>query len=151
MSEETKKKDFGEIFTEERTTWLKRIQELSIRMRNIRELGEVQVDLFSDRQRILEYCHNLGQILSKLNSEFRKRKKDQLVFHSEKSQANYKYGSNEKSTLIDGDLSELKSRIDLVDNQISYMNETSKTIDHMLYGVRSRIQLEDYLRAGSVK
>ena len=86
-----------------------------------------------------------------MNSEFRRRKKDQLVTHSEKSTANYKYGANEKTTLIDGDLTELKGRLDLVDNQIGYMNETAKTIDHMLYGIKTRIQLEEYLRSGSVK
>ena len=144
-------KNFEEIFSDEKISWRKRIQELSIRMRNIREIGEVQVELYSDRQKILEYTHTLGQVLSKLNNEYRKRKKDQLIFHSEKSTANYKYGANEKNTLIDGDLSEIMGRVDLVDGQISYMNETMKTIDHMLYGIRTRIQLEDYLRNGGVK
>jgi hypothetical protein len=138
-------KDFGGIFAKERSEWSKKIQSLSVRMRNIREVAEVQIELLSDRQKVLEYKHSLAQALSKLNSEFRKRKKDQLVHHSEKSTANYKYGANEKTTLIDGDLTELKARIDLVDDQISYMNETMKTIDHGLFGIKTRIELENHL------
>jgi hypothetical protein len=121
-------------------------------MRNIREVAEVQVDLFSDRQKVLEYCHTLGQILSKLNAEHRKKKRELLVHYTEgRSELNVKYGANEKTTIIEGDLSELKYRIELVDGHISGMNEVSKTIDHMLYGIKTRIQLEDYLRNGSVK
>jgi hypothetical protein len=41
--------------------------------------------------------------------------------------------------------------MDLVDGQISFLNETMKTVDHMLYGVKSRISLEEYLRSGAVK
>lgn len=142
-------KDFGEIFTAERATWKDRIMELSIRMRNVREIAEVQIDLFSDRQKLLEYTHKLGQALSKLTAEYRKRRKDQLIQRTERE--NKMYGANEKTVLIEGDLSDLKERIDLVDNHISHMNETAKTIDHMLYGIKTRIQLEDYLRSGSVK
>jgi hypothetical protein len=53
--------------------------------------------------------------------------------------------------LIEGDLTELKERIDIVDNQISFINETIKTVDHFLYGIKSRIALEEYLRSGAVK
>ena len=81
--------------------------------------------------------------------EYRKKKKDQLISRTEKE--NFKYGANEKNVLIDGDLSELKYMIDLVDLHITGLNETSKTIDHMLYGIRERIKLEDFIRSGSIK
>ena len=142
-------KDYGALFFEEQQTWTQRISELSIRMRNIREVAEVQIDLFSDRQRILERCHKFGQTLAKLNAEYRKKKKDQLIQWTTKNDR--LYGANEKNVLIDGDLSDLKYMIELVDEHISKLNETSKTIDHMLYGIRERLKLEDYLRNGSVK
>ena len=143
------KMDFDKKFSEERGEWTERIRTIAIRMKNIRELAEVQVDLYSNRQLLLEYIAKLGQVMTKLNAKFRKDKADRLKHYSENSQV--KYGANEKTPLIDGDLSDLKERIDIVETQISFLNETMKTVDHMLYGVKSRISLEEYLRSGAVK
>jgi hypothetical protein len=136
-------------FYKERTEWTERIRELSIRMRNIREIGEVQVELYSDRQKLLEYAYKLGQILSKLNSKYRADRKAKMMYYSEEH--NVRYGSNEKTTLIEGDLNEIKRKIDLIDNQMSFFNETVKTVDHFLYGVKSRIALEEFMRGGGIK
>ena len=141
--------DFNQKFEVERGEWTEKIRELSIRMKNIRELAEVQVDLYSNRQILLEYSAKLGQVMVKLNAKFRKDRAERLKFYSEKTQV--KYGANEKTPLIEGDLSELKERMDIVEGQISFLNETMKTVDHMLYGVRHRIMLEDYLRSGAVR
>jgi hypothetical protein len=143
------KVDFNEKFETERGEWTDKIRELSIRMKNIRELADVQVDLYSSRQGLLEYSAKLGQVMVKLNARFRKDRADRLKYYSEKAQV--KYGANEKTPLIEGDLSELKERMDIVEGQISFLNETMKTVDHMLYGVKSRISLEEYLRSGAVK
>jgi hypothetical protein len=139
--------DFEEQFSTERSEWTERIRELSIRMRNIREIAEVQVELYSDRQKLLEYAYKLGQILTKLNAKFRSDRRTKMVYYSEEH--NTRYGANEKTTLIDGDLSEIKRKIDVVDNQMSFLNETVKTVDHFLYGVKSRISLEEFMRGSS--
>jgi hypothetical protein len=141
--------DFDKKFGEERSEWTEKIRSLSIRMKNIRELAEVQVDLYSNRQIILEYIAKLGQVMTKLNSKFRKDKAERLKHYSENSQV--KYGSNEKNPLIEGDLTELKERMEIVETQLSFLNETIKTVDHCLYGIKSRIALEEYLRSGAVK
>jgi hypothetical protein len=139
--------DFEEQFSTERSEWTERIRELSIRMRNIREIAEVQVELYSDRQKLLEYAYKLGQILTKLNAKFRSDRRTKMVYYSEEH--NTRYGANEKTALIDGDLSEIKRKIDVVDNQMTFLNETVKTVDHFLYGVKSRISLEEFMRGSS--
>jgi hypothetical protein len=143
------KKDFSRDFQFEREEWTEKIRVLSVRMKNIRELADVQVELYSSRQMLLELYSKLGQVMVKLNAKYRKDKADRLKHYSESVQI--KYGANEKTLLIEGDLSELKERMDMVDSQISFFNETMKTVDHMLYGVKSRISLEEYLRSGAVK
>lgn len=143
---ENQKIDFIKKFEEERGDWTEKIRQLSIRMKNIRELSDVQVELFSSRQILLEYVAKLGQVMSKLNARYRKDRGDKMKHYSENSQV--KYGTNEKTPLIEGDLTELKERIDVVDIQISFINETIKSVDHMLYGIRQRISLEEYLRSG---
>ena len=141
--------DFEKMFDGERREWKEKISDLSFKMRDIRSVGEAQLELFSSRQQILEYNFKLGQVLNKLNTRYRKDKADRLKFYS--SSVQIKYGANEKTPLIESDLTELLSKIDLVDNHMSYLNETIKTIDHMLYGIRQRIQLEEFMRSGSVK
>jgi hypothetical protein len=141
--------DFQKKFETESTEWTEKIRVLSVRMKNIREIAEVQVDLYSNRQILLEYVTKLGQVLVKLNSKYRKDRAERLKHWSENSQI--KYGANEKTPLVEGDLSEIKERIDMVDGHISFMNETIKTVDHMLYGIRHRIMLEEYMRSGAVK
>lgn len=140
---------YEDTFNRERTEWTERIRELSIRMKNIREIAEVQVDLYSDRQKLLEYAYKLGQIVSNQNAKYRSGKKTKLIYYSEEH--NIRYGSNEKTSLIDGDLSELKKKIDIVDNHVSFVNETIKTVDFMLYGIKSRISLEEFMRGGGIK
>jgi hypothetical protein len=141
--------NFEDAFNRERTEWTERIRELSIRMKNIREIAEVQVDLYSDRQKLLEYAYKLGQIVSKQNAKFRSDKRTKMIYYSEEH--NVRYGSNEKTSLIEGDLSDLKKKIDIVDNHVSFVNETIKTVDHMLYGIKSRISLEEFMRGGGIK
>ena len=68
--------DFDKKFGEERSEWTEKIRSLAIRMKNIRELAEVQVDLYSNRQILLEYIAKLGQVMTKLNAKFRKVKKN---------------------------------------------------------------------------
>jgi hypothetical protein len=152
MSEQksnVEQKDFQKQFEDERSVWTEKIRTFSVRMKNIKEVSEVQVDLYSSRQILIEYSSKLGQVMVKLNSKFRKDKGDRLKYYSENSQV--KYGSNEKTPLIESDLSSLKERMDIIEGQISFVHETIKTVDHMLYGIRSRITLEEYMRNGSVK
>jgi len=144
--------DFEKMFDGERAMWKEKISDLSQRMRDIRAVGEVQIELFSSRQQILEYNFKLGQILNKLNMKFRKDKADRLRFYSNSTNSTQvRYGSNEKTPLIESDLSDLIGKTDLIDNHMSYLTETIKTIDHFLYGIKSRIQLEDFMRNGSAK
>jgi hypothetical protein len=143
------KKDFESEFIRERNEWTERIKLLAVRLRNIKEVAGVQVDLFSYRQILLEYNSSLLQVMTKLNSKLRKDRGDRLKYYSENHQV--KYGANEKTPLIDADLSELKERIEIVDTQIGFLNETIKTVDFMLYGVKDRIRVQEFLIGGTAK
>jgi hypothetical protein len=140
---------FEEIFEKEREKWSDKISELASKMRSIHNVAEVQIELFSCRQIVSERSHKVGQILSKLNSEYRGRKGERMVHYSTGVQN--RYGANEKTHLIEADLRDIKYRIDLLDNHMSFLNETVKSMDHMLYGIRQRIDLENYLREGVMK
>jgi hypothetical protein len=147
MSEE--KKDFNKIFEGERNEWKEKVQVISLLMKDIKTLAKAQVDLFSQRQVLLEYSYKLASIISKLNTKYRSEKSRKLKDYSENNDV--RYGSNEKTVLIEGDLSEILEKIELVEGHRKFIDQTVQTVDHMLYGVRQRIALEEYLRGGTVK
>lgn len=143
------KKDYKKIFENERAEWKEKIQVISINLKDIKTVAKAQIDLFSNRQILLEYSYNLAGIISKLNSKYRSEKSKKMKEYSENT--NFRYGSTEKNVLIDGDLSDLTEKIELVEIHRKFIDQTVQTVDHMLYGVRQRIALEDYLRGSTVK
>jgi hypothetical protein len=143
------KKDYKKMFESERSEWKEKIQVISINLKDIKTVAKAQIDLFSNRQILLEYSYNLAGIISKLNSNYRAQKSKKMKEYSEN--VSFRYGTNEKNVLIDGDLSELVEKIELVENHRKFIDQTVQTVDHMLYGVRQRISLEDYLRGSTVK
>lgn len=145
----TDKTDFNKLFEQERSEWKEKIQVLAIEMKDIKTLAKSQVDLFSQRQVLLEYSYKLASIVSKLNSKYRTEKSRKLRDYSERSDV--RYGANEKTVLIEGDISEITEKIELVDGHRKFIDQTVQTVDHMLYGIRQRIALEDYLRGSTVK
>lgn len=147
MSEE--KKDFNKIFENERNEWKEIIQGISLHLRSIQTVAKAQVDLFSQRQILLEYSYKLASIVTKLNSKYSSDKARKMREYSEKSDV--RYGSNEKTVLIEGDLTEISEKIELVESHRKFIDQTVQTVDHMLYGIRQRIALEEYLRGSTVK
>jgi hypothetical protein len=118
-------------------------------MKDIKTLAKAQVDMFSSRQVLLEYSYKLASIISKLSSRYRSDKANKLRHYSENNDV--RYGSTEKTVLIEGDLTEITEKIELVESHRKFIDQTIQTVDHMLYGVKSRISLEDYLRGSTVK
>jgi hypothetical protein len=147
MSEE--KKDFSKIFENERSEWKEKIQGISLHLKSIKTVAEAQVDLFGSRQILLEYSFKLAAIVTKLNSKYSVEKSRKLKEYSEKS--DIRYGSNEKTVLIEGELVEITEKINLVEGHRKFIDQTVQTVDHMLYGIRQRIALEDYLRGSTIK
>lgn len=147
MSEE--KKDFNKIFERERAEWKENIQVISLQMKDIKTVAKAQVDLFSQRQILLEYGYQLASIITKLNSKYSSERAKKMKDYSERTDV--RYGATEKTVLIEGDLSEIKGKIELVESHRKFIDQTIQTVDHMLYGIRQRIQLEEYLRGSTVK
>ena len=141
--------DFAKMFERERSEWKEKIQVISLHIKNIKTVAEAQVDLFSTRQTLLEYSYKLAQIVSKLSTKERQMRAKKLKEYTEGKDV--RYGANEKTALIEGDLAELTEKMQLVENHRKYIDQTVQTVDHMLYGIRQRIALEDYLRGSTIK
>jgi hypothetical protein len=143
------KEDYKKMFEREREEWKEKIQVVSLNLKDIKTVAKAQIDLFGYRQTLLEYSFKLAGIVTKLNSRYRLEKSNKLKDYSERTDV--RYGSNEKTVLIEGDLTLITEKIELVESHRKFMDQTVQTVDHMLYAIKSRIALEDYLRGTTVK
>ena len=146
---ETDKTDFHKIFDTERAEWREKIQVISLSLKNIKTVAEAQIELFTTRQILIEYSFKLASIISKLSSRERQERSKKLREYQENKDV--RYGSNETKTLIEGDLAEITQKIELVESHRKFMDQTVQTVDHMLYGIKQRISLEEYLRGSTIK
>jgi hypothetical protein len=147
MAEE--KVDFRQLFEQERFEWKEKIQVVALQLKDIKTVAGAQEELFSQRQILLEYSYKLASIIAKLNSRYRIERNKKTKEYSENS--NVRYGSNEIKTLVEGDLSEITEKLEVVEGHRKFIDQTVQTVDHMLYGIRQRIALEDYLRGSTIK
>lgn len=142
---EERKKSIEEKF-EDRRVYLKNfIVSLAEEFRGeIEKLAETQTKIFSERQRILEEMYGL---ISK-HSKFKKKKSLQWKEEYKKlsEESDFRYGEKEKLKLIDEKLATITDVMDQIEAQIDYLKESVKTVDNMVFGVKHRIDIEDFKR-----
>lgn len=131
-------------FKTERNEWTDRIKDMSERLRDIYKIADLQVDIYSYRQIAVEYCHTLMVHLSKVNQIFRAKKIEKWEHYTR----NYdlRMDKEPKELHIYVDIADINERKELLQNHLDYMKETVKTIDTISFGIKHRIQLEEYRR-----
>lgn len=128
-------------FVEERIGWKEKVVDMANRMKKISDLAEVQVDLYTYRQEAIEYYYNLNLAVIKLEKKYSKLKK-KLV--EEVNDKDIRYGKTDMNTIVDGAAADQRHHIEIVKSQASYLYETVKTIDNMIFGIKHRIEIENF-------
>jgi hypothetical protein len=142
MNEETKKK-ITKKFSESRATTSSEIYENIEKLSNLKTLKEAQVNMLSLRQRLLEDNHTLLENITTLRKKFREERSTEMENLSKNLQIRYQ--SNEKTVVIEGKTSSTKESLELFENQVSFYNESIKTIDSIIFGIKTRIDIEKTL------
>lgn len=137
-----KKKSLTANFDEFRVEWTERIQHLAGSLRDITKLTDAQVDLLSDRQFLVEYMTKLTQVYHKNNKVFREAKYD--ILDKRTNESNLRYNAKEKEIAIEGELADMFHKMEIIDTQITFVKESIKTVDSIIYNVSNRIKLQDY-------
>jgi hypothetical protein len=130
-----------ERFIEERSIWKDKIVEMAKRIKSMSELPELQVDLYTYRQEAIEYYYNLNLASIKLEKKYSKLK-GKLV--EEFNNKDVRYAKSDMTTLVEGASADHKHHIDIIKSHSSYFYETVKTIDNMIYGIKHRIDMENF-------
>jgi len=134
---------FEEKLKAERSRWRIKIVAMATGMKKIEHLSTIQIDLYTNRQILQEALHTrLAEIsdLNKIVKEISKTVKDQYL--TEVKTPNASELKRRQDELLWKELHD----IELLKNQTDYLNESVKTVDNMIYGIRHRINLEDYKR-----
>jgi len=146
MSETTAKDTKANIsdkFQKRRTEVSKDIYANISNLSNLKTLKEAQVNMLSLRQRLLEDSHGLLEHITLLRKRFRDEKADAMETLSKNMQLRYQ--ANEKNIVIDGKTSTTKEYLEIFENQVSFYNESIKTIDNVIFGIKTRLDIEKTL------
>lgn len=142
-SNESSKRSISEEFEEERLKWKNKVIEMANKVNKLDEVASLQVDLYSSRQIIIERISKLYQYLALYNSVYKTKKKELFLKYTVDS--DIKLGQGEKTIMVEGDLADLYKKVNLIEHHIDYYKETVKNLDSMLYGVRNKLQIEQFL------
>ena len=142
-SKETTKKNISEKFQKRRADVSKEIYENIEKLSNLKTLKEAQVNMLSLRQRLLEDNHTLLEHITSLRKKFRDEKATTMEDLSKNLQLRYQ--SNEKNVVIEGKTSSTKEYLEIFENQVSFFTESTKTIDNIIFGIKTRLDIEKTL------
>ena len=146
MGDEQKKDTKEKISTKfqaRRSEVSKEIYENIEKLSNLKTLKDAQVNMLSLRQRLLEDNHTLLEHITALRKKFRDEKADTMETLSKNLQLRYQ--ANEKNVVIEGRTSVTKEYLEIFENQISFFNESIKTIDSIIFGIKTRLDIEKTL------
>ena len=135
---------YVERFEKERNDWTQQIKDLAARFKKVEDLVDVQVDLYSQRQVGVEYMHQLITLQSRLKKNLLaewKKAFDALLFNED-----YRYSDKERAKIADEKTSISKLKVEILQTHIEFFRETVKTIDNMIFGVKHRLEIEDFRR-----
>jgi hypothetical protein len=142
MNEETKQK-ISAKFQERRADISKEIYANIEKLSNLKTLKEAQVNMLSLRQRLLEDNHTLLEHITILRKKYREERAVELENVSRNLQLRYQ--ANEKTVVIDGRTSATKESLEMFETQVSFFNESIKTIDNIIFGIKTRLDIEKTL------
>jgi hypothetical protein len=137
------KQNIVDRFQNRRSEVSKEIYSSIEKLSNIKTLKDAQVNMLSLRQRLLEDNHTLLEHITMLRKKFRDEKTDVMETLSKNLQLRYQ--ANEKTVVIDGRTSNTKEYLEIFENQVNFFNESIKTIDNIIFGIKTRLDIEKTL------
>src|SRR5574344_184739 len=133
-----------EFCNKERNEWSNIINDMAFRLRDVNKLVDVQVDLFSNRQILVERRSGFIEILNRYLKNVKEIKETSLRDYKTEENLLMK-NANESKILLDSKNKEIDEVLALYENHLDFLTKTIETIDKMLFGVKNRISLFEYL------
>lgn len=140
-SSSKKTEDLKEIFDKVRNRWAESINTHLSSFNDVEQLALMQPAVLRDRQILIEQKHKIQENYERLNKTLKENMRNLYL--------NYNNSDIKKSyqaiiLLVEGDTAELKERMEVISNHILFLEDTLKTIDHIIYGINYRVRMEEY-------
>lgn len=130
-----------QFYNKQRKDWQVKIFDMANGQRDIMNLVNVQIDLYSNRHLAIDQMHSLMNLHLKVNEKYKVARAD--------ARKKFEAGDLKVKDIneqVDGTTASLKTSLDQISNQIEFFKEMVKTIDSMIYGVKHRLDFENNYR-----
>jgi hypothetical protein len=118
---------------------------MSEQMKSVLKVSELMTNVYTERQRCIEYYHYLISILQKVNKEYRRQYAERFDYWSWKSNIRYP-NNNALNNKIQVELADLIEKREKIENHSKYILSTSSTIDNIIFAIPRRIEIEQISR-----
>lgn len=120
--------------------WSDIIKILSNRINcELKESIELSADAINQRQSLIDERTQLYYNMYKDLPKLKNIKKKIFEYYSGKYP--YKVNGTEKQKLIDADVAWQETKMDYLQNYINFISDSIKTVDHIIYSVKNKIEL----------
>lgn len=143
--EKSEKETLQARFDRERIEWSAKIKGMSSKLSKVLSTAELMTEIYTERQRALEYYHYLISLLIRINKNYNKSYSDKYKF--------YKYEAQERlpndkliQIRVNAELEDIKEKREIMDNHAKFMDGTVKTIDNIIFGIPKRVEIEQISR-----
>jgi len=143
---DTKHQDLDEYYADKRLKWSDKVKELAARLKDVHNIPTLQVDLYSDRQVAVEQYHSLYSLLIGVNKKYNRKYAERFKHYTDSIQ--FRANKEQITTLINNDLETLVLYREKLQNHYKYMLNTISTIDNIIYGIKSRVEIEQIRLGG---
>lgn len=142
---EEQEETLAKKFERQRNTWKEIIDELSNSMKNLDGLLSLMDRVYSERQKAVDYYHYLHSLVIKLNKTYRKEFANRYNYHTWQSQRRFP-NDKTKTNQILTEIEDLFEKLELVKSHQKHMEKTIGTLDNIIFGIKSRIEIEQIKR-----
>ena len=147
---EQKETNLEEFIAKKQSYWSSKIKELNEKFKTIPSLSNLTTEIYTTRQDLQEYHKSMLMKCASLNREYQKKYAE--LYNSYKTTSQIKYTSDQAiNAQIAAQLADFNYTMELMNHHSNYIEETIKTIDNLIYGIKSRIDIEQLLTAGMLK
>jgi hypothetical protein len=127
-------------FKAERDSWQTSVSELVDMVKQTSKLTDCMVMALSYRQQIIERVAYYRQSLYKHKAKYDVLRADRYKMYT--IEGDIKYNSTEKNDAVNADLKSVMYQLNLIQNQIDYLNETNQTLTNLQFAVKNKITIE---------
>lgn len=128
-------------FAKDREVWTEKVDVFSSKLSNMKELVNLQVELYSAMGYLADYKRVLSNLYAKRNYKLRGKRFETLngIINTQE-----RFNAKDKEYFLEGSLREDLLKNEIINDHIGYLDDIYKLLNNMSYSIKYRIELENY-------